>query len=378
MLSSLKRSLGPYYRNLGGWRTDRKLLVIESDDWGSIRMPSRSVYEECLRAGYPVDRIAYERFDAPLSNDDLEHLLELLSSFRDSKGKSPVITANCLVANPDFERIESSGFEEYHYELVTETLKKYPKHDRSFSLWLKGHEAGLLRPQFHGREHLNVTMFMRALREKDEDAMFGFKHRMPGCIPKGPIPCGNLYVEATRFRSAEEKDYVQKAIIEGLGIFEKLFGFRSKTLIPTNYRWSRDFDGPVSQCGVSGFQGNRVMLDQQNDGSHIRVKRKLGESNSFGQMYLARNATFEPSLFAMKISDPVAHCLREINAAFLMGKPAIISSHRINFCGFIDSDNRDRNLRMLRRLLENVIKKWPSVEFLSSDQFLLQLRAPRG
>ena len=26
--------------NLPGWRTSRKIVVIESDDWGTIRMPS--------------------------------------------------------------------------------------------------------------------------------------------------------------------------------------------------------------------------------------------------------------------------------------------------------------------------------------------------
>jgi hypothetical protein len=63
--------------NLSGWRTNRKIVVIESDDWGNIRMPSREVYEKCLRAGYPVDLIVYERYDSLVSKDDLELLYEL-------------------------------------------------------------------------------------------------------------------------------------------------------------------------------------------------------------------------------------------------------------------------------------------------------------
>ena len=341
-------------------------------------MPSRAVYESCLQAGYPVDQTAYERFDAPLSNDDLEHLFNLLSSFHDSNGKHPVITANCLVANPDFDKIEACDFEEYHYELVTETLKNYPNHDRSFAIWKEGAQAELLRPQFHGREHLNVAKFMAALRAGDEDVIFGFKHRMPGCIPKGPGVQGNKYVEATRFISLEEKEYVLAAMVEGLALFEQLFGYRSETLIPTNYVWSRDFDESVSQSGVRGFQGNRVMQDQQTDGTHVRIKRNLGDKNAFNQVYLTRNASFEPSLFRLNIADPVAYCLREINTAFLMGKPAVICSHRINFCGFIDPDNRDRNLKMLGQLLSAVLKTWPSVEFLSSDQLLSHIQVPTG
>lgn len=373
LLSTVRQLVAPWSRNWGGWRTKRKLLLIESDDWGSIRMPSRQVYQRCLKAGYPVDKIAYERYDAPLSNDDLENLFEVLTSFVDKTGAHPVITANCLVANPDFEKIEASGFQHYHHELITETFKKYPRHDRSFALWKEGMTRGVFRPQFHGREHLNVCQFMKALRDKDPDVMFGFKNRMPGCIPKGPGVKGNKYVEATRFETPSEKEYVLESVLEGLDLFAELFGYRSETIIPTNYIWSTDFDGPVANKGVRAFQGNRKMRNQQADGSYERLPRKLGDVNRFSQTYLVRNATFEPSLFRLKISSPVDKCLREISVAFSMGKPAIVSSHRINFCGFICQKNRDTNLRMLSSLLTAVTRKWPDVEFLASDRLVARM-----
>ena len=46
--------------NIPGWRTKRKIVVIESDDWGSIRMPSRDIYEKLLAEGYRVDLNKYE------------------------------------------------------------------------------------------------------------------------------------------------------------------------------------------------------------------------------------------------------------------------------------------------------------------------------
>lgn len=36
------------FSNLPGWRTNRKIVVIESDDWGSIRMPSLTILENWL------------------------------------------------------------------------------------------------------------------------------------------------------------------------------------------------------------------------------------------------------------------------------------------------------------------------------------------
>ena len=62
-------------------------------------MPSPEVYKKCLRAGYPVDKIVYERYDSLASEEDLEMLFDLLSSYKDARGNHPLITANCLVAS---------------------------------------------------------------------------------------------------------------------------------------------------------------------------------------------------------------------------------------------------------------------------------------
>ena len=370
MLTSLKRTLAPYYRNLGGWRTDRKLLVIESDDWGSIRMPSRAVYEDCLRAGYPVDQTWFERYDSLLSESDLEHLFELLSSFKDHAGRHPVITANVIMANPDFDAIAASGFKTYHHEPLEATFARYPAHGRCLELWRKGHQQGLFFPQFHGREHLNVGLFMRALQEKDPVAQFAFCHRMPGCIPRGSVRRPNLFVETTRFSSKEEKASVLQSQLEGLAMFERHFGFRSRTLIPTNYIWSSDFDVAVAATGVEAIQGGSMLKEQQIDGTSLRAKQKLGTRNSHGLTYLSRNCAFEPSQSLKPRLQSADRCLNDISIAFRLGKPAVISSHRINFCGFIDERNRDENLVALEYLLRKALRLWPDVEFVTSVNLL--------
>ena len=366
-VSSIRRALAPWIKNIGGWQTDRKIVVIESDDWGSIRMPSRKTYETLLKAGYRADKIAYERYDSLASETDLELLFDLLSSFKDSNGNHPVLTANTLAANPDFDKIKSSGYSSYHYELVKDTFKRYPEHARCFELWKDGLTSGIFFPQSHGREHLNVSMFMNALREGDPDLKIGFDHGMPGSIPHGKNPAGgNPYVETMRYSSMKDKDQKLEIILEGLDLFEQLFGFRSESFIPPNYLWSPDYNEQVSKKGVRFFQGTQKMKEPQFDGSVSYNKHTLGDSNPFGQRYLVRNALFEPSLFKMNIKDPVNNCLKSINAAFTLKKPAIICSHRINFVGFIDPANRDRNLVLLKRLISTIQKKWPETEFMTS------------
>ena len=96
--------------NMIGWRTKRHLVVIESDDWGSIRMPSREVYDEFLRRGIRVDNDAYCRYDSLATKEDLTDLFDVLQSVKDKNGNHPVITANCVVANPVFDKIKESNF----------------------------------------------------------------------------------------------------------------------------------------------------------------------------------------------------------------------------------------------------------------------------
>ena len=51
-----------------------------------------------------------------------------------------------------------------------------------------------------------------------------------------------------------------------------------------------------------------------------------------------------------------------------MNKPAIISSHRINYIGSLVEENRAYNLSRLNNLLKIILEKWPDIEFMTSDQ----------
>ncbi len=369
MTGMYKRKLARIYTNLRGWKTKRKILVIESDDWGSIRMPSKEVYDKCLKAGYPVDKRPYERYDSLASEDDLELLFDLLSSFKDMNGNHPVITANSLVANPDFEKIKADNYTKYHYELITETFKKYPKHGNNFNLWKQGMEAKVFQPQYHGREHINVSLLMHDLQKGNADAHFGFANGMPGCIPNGPGADGNKYVAAMRYSSEMDKTDKLDIFLEGLELFEKLFGFRSYSIIPPNYVWSPDYNEAVYQSGVHFVQGIRLFREPV-AGSRKMIRHNIYQSKKIraGQSYNVRNVTFEPTPIPKTNAQNIDQCLMEMDIAFKMGKPAVVTSHRLNYVGFIDADNRDRSLKMLRKILSASVKRWPDIEFMSSDE----------
>src|SRR5688500_10356778 len=127
-LSTLKSSIRRNLSNVPGWRTGKKILVIESDDWGSIRMPSTSALSALEKQGVDllsVDSKRYNCHDTLGSDSDLADLFETLVKFKDKNGESAAFTAVSVVANPDFERIIANDFKNYYYEPFTKTLERY-------------------------------------------------------------------------------------------------------------------------------------------------------------------------------------------------------------------------------------------------------------
>ncbi len=66
--------------------------------------------------------------------------------------------------------------------------------------------------------------------------------------------------------------------------------------------------------------------------------------------------------------DVVGECLKDISNAFFWNKPAIITTHRLNFIGALEPENRIRNLNAFSQLLGEIISKWPEAEFMNTVQ----------
>lgn len=360
--SKLRSAISHNFINVPGWRTNRRIVVIESDDWGSIRMPSNEIYSQFISRGFDISKSDYNRLDTLESNEDLTKLYEVLHSFKDSIGNFPVITANCVVGNPDFEKIMQSDFKNYFFEPATETLKRYPDREKVETLWKHGHTESIFHPQFHGREHVNVVRWMNALCERTPEIMFTFNNK----TTFSGIGDYN-FMEVLDYNTPDDLIKMKESLSEGLDLFEKIFGYKSKSFIPPCYTWDSNVEEVLGENGVRYIQS--LVVQSVPTGSFGNYRKKyhfLGSQNLFGQYFLIRNCFFEPSL--SKLSDPVGECLNRIKIAFKWRKPAIISSHRINFIGALDEKNRRDNLILFRDLLKRILKTWPDVEFMTSDR----------
>jgi len=175
-------------------------------------------------------------------------------------------------------------------------------------------------------------------------------------------------MEGLDYFTPEEQLEKPGILKEASRMFADTFGFKSDSFIANCYIWDSLQEQELAKSGVRLLQGiSNQILPTSNDGNSYR-RHYMGQKNNFGQFYLTRNAFFEPSIDRGK--NCVEECLGRIRLAFRWGKPAIIASHRLNYIGFIDSRNRDTNLRDLKVLLEQIVHNWPDVEFMSTDQLL--------
>jgi hypothetical protein len=363
---SLKYNIILNLKNIPGKRIKRKLVVIECDDWGGIRMPSRDVYDLMLRSDIPIpDR--WSQIDTLADKQDLEYLFDVLLSVRDKNGHPAVMTPVTNVANPDFARILESGYTQYFYEPFTDTLVKYGRHPDTFITWKKGIELGIFVPESHGREHITVQLWMQKLREGDTRLQFAFNHGFVS-VHSSSLPSSyQCYRPEFYFNNADQIDFLKNSITDGVRLFKDIFGYIPHAFVPSNGIFHPSLERTLAETGVRYLHIGHISYVPDANGTLKPTYYKVGKKTSDGLTYYTRNCAFEPI-------DPeykgINLTMQQIEAAFRWGKPAILSSHRVNFVGVIDKENREKGLRELKILLDTVVKKWPDVEFVSLGELL--------
>jgi hypothetical protein len=352
---------------LYGWHSPRKIIVFESDDWGSIGTPSREVYQHITSKQGDYEYSPYLKYDSLASEKDLAYLFETLTSVKDQCSKNPVFTINCAVANPDFIKIRNNEFSQYYYEPFTQTLSRYPEHSGSFRLWQEGIGKNIFYPQFHCREHLNHSLWMNDLRSGNQILKEGFDNQMILIPSKTHVIQSKFYSSAYYPTTEEENGTIQIAAIDGLNIFKNIFHYSSRSFIATGYIWKKEIEQKLAENNVKFIKGIPIQREPLIGNKQFRkIINYTGKRNNYGQIHLVRNCFFEPSLNPNV--DYLSECLRRIEIAFRWHKPAIISTHRLNYIGNIFPENRDKNLKTLYLLLKSIVKKWPDVEFMNSEE----------
>jgi len=349
--------------NYRGKKLDKKYIILESDDWGAIRTPSKNILDVYNANKIDLSNSVY-KYDSLENSDDFERIFEVLNSVKDINGFPAKITANTIVANPDFDKIQKSNFKKFFFEPFTETYRNYQSSSSTFDFFKKGINDGFIYPQFHGREHLNISRWLKDLNNKKKNTLLSFNLKS--------TYSGNgdySYMEAFDWDSKEEIEYHKVIISEGLKIFKKIFGFSSKSFIPPCYNLDPDLNGFLYDNGVKILQGMRVQLAPTGEfNRYKKIPHYFFEKDISGLLYNIRNVNFEPVF--NKNFDWVDKSMKDIEIAFLFGKPAVISTHRINYISSISQKNGEFGLSLLGVLLKKIVVKWPDIEFISTPDLL--------
>lgn len=339
--------------NALGWKTKKRLIVFQSDDWGTIRMPNKEVYDILLNNNVGLND-PYDKYDCIESTFDLKQLFEVLQSVKDFKGNPAVFTANCLAANPDFEKILQSNYGKYFYRPIDKNLV-----DR----WIEGKNLNVFFPQFHGREHLNTSLWMDALKKGEKNVCLAFNNKCFGITTNTPSNKRKHFLAAFDFDDESEIEFHEHVIEEGLTLFKEYFGFDSQSFIAPNYVWSDKLNAKLIKCGIKYIQTQRNQLEPKSEG-YKAVFRYTGQQSSEGLTYINRNCLFEPSADSKK--NWVESCLKDIENAFFWNTPAVISTHRVNYMSGIDMSNGAKGIEMLSKLLKKILINWPDAEFINT------------
>jgi hypothetical protein len=365
----MKQILLNNLKNIYGWRTPRKIIVISVDDYGNVRLDSNKARQNMDEAGLKVHS-RFDAYDTLETREDLERLYDVLDSVKGKNNRSAVFTPFALPCNIDFERMAEEGYVEYQYELLPETYNKLSQvdplaYEGTWALWQEGINKGIIVPQFHGREHLNLKVFKEKLDNKDNELMIALKNRSYTSLSNSGFP--NIsYTAAFEFEDFKENEVFPDIISDGLKAFEKVYGYRSVIFNPPGGREHPIIHKILKENGIRYLDTPLVKNEHQGNGKYKKKINYTGKKNKLNMSYLVRNVVFEPT--HDRGFDWVNYTMKQIEVAFRWHRPAIISSHRVNFCGHIDYKNRKTGLDALKELLQKVAKKWPEVEFMAANE----------
>jgi hypothetical protein len=363
----MKQTLANNLKNISGWRTNRKLIIFSVDDYGNIRLSSKTALDNLQKTQIPFNS-HFDRLDTLETREDLESLYEVLDSVRDKHGNPAVFTPYALSCNIDFKAMAANDYDEYICELLPKTYEKSAAEDAkayegTWNLWQEGIKKGFMKPQFHGREHFNLNIFNDLLAKRSENLIKVLKQNSYVSIPEH-TNYKQGWTAAYSFDEKKETEGFLDNVADGLKQFKEVYGYESKVFTPPAQQFPLHLESGLVDLGLKYLDQSRSANRHLGSGEYLTEKHKLGGGTNM--MELVRNVVFEPT--TPRISNWVDFTFKQIEAAFFWKKPANISSHRVNFCGHIDEENRKVGLTALKQLLDKIVRRWPDVEFISADQ----------
>lgn len=362
-------------KNSFGWKSNRKLVAICVDDYGNVRVNSSNALSNIKKEGIKIDS-RFDALDTLETKQDLEMLYDALLSVKDKNSQGAIFTPYALPCNINFKAMAEDGNTKYISELLPNTYEilasSQPKaYEGAWSLWREGISLGVMRPQFHGREHFNLKLFNEQLAERDSTLMTSLKNSSLMSLNPSKYATIGWTSSFSFWDPIKDTSDFEEILRSGLIAFETVFGLTPVVFTPPAQQLAIGLEEKLADFGIQAI--DKPFFQRKHLGfSKYQTKfTGLGYNKKTRLVQIVRNVVFEPT---DGNNDHVGQALSQIETAFRWNKPALISSHRVNFCGHIDEKNRARGITSLKELLNKIVTRWPDVEFIGAHQLVNLIR----
>lgn len=331
-----------------------RYIIIESDDWGMERALTSDTIEWMAKK-YGKENFTRWTTDALETNEDLDMLFELLDTYKNKFGSCPVITANFITQNIDYDTTDKLTFKP-----VSEGFNKESEDIRG--KYKYGIDNGFLFPQLHGFSHYNLTS-LEDYFNSDEGKEAFLKKYLPA---KSTIKSNLSFLQGELCNENSESGRISEAS----EVFFRMFGFYSASLIPPKYVLDRNLIKVVVKSKVTMIQSSNRLTDSEKKRYLIPYFRE-----KYGIIWSIRNARLDPY---PGYDFNHEQCLESIKTAFENNSPAIIDFHRVNISGKYAPEYRQRTMTELKKLFDGIYRSWTEVKFIHSqklNEMLWQLQA---
>jgi len=303
-----------------------KAVVLESDDWGLCAWVPDDQAHRTL-AVLPAFRspagLRYGRSTLETAAD-ITSLSAALLEWRGGDGFPPVLQANTIVANPNYEAMQAPLFEGDEPPLIE--LPDLPSRWSRPGLWdavRDAEAAGVWWAELHGLHHLPATAWLTALRRGQHDTRRALEHQSP---------IGEAVQAGGEYGEAEPREVRARDIRRAIDVFRRLFGRSPSSFCPPDYHADEWFEQEAASLGLTTWQGKAEQA-----GRALPWLRRRWHGSTFprrdGKRFLMPpRIAFEPTGDASapgKRGLEAAH--KAARAAWERAQPAVVSTHRMNY-----------------------------------------------
>lgn len=352
-------------------------VLLQSDDWGFFGSSPNFQWCDELLSHVKQNDPGWQRSlcaSTVETVESVERLFSVLSDIKDTSGRNPIMQCGVVVGFPDYVRMKSEKFVVYRDRFLPESPPGWPEWRSVLPIMRNAMKEGLFFPFYHGRSHFAVEQWRRSLLAAHPLSMKAFNCNvvLPSFVREGEYGKRHLPMPTETW------------ISNGISAFKELFGISPFSTVSPVYRWTDHEELAFSKVGIRFVQGKNLQVPWMNIPRRIIGKGlailglkdsgryyeiRTGDCNRTGLRYITRNVHFEPLLDGEGCVDKAVSAAMK---AWKKEEPAIISTHRFNYC-HLDKRLANKSLALLYLFLSKLINSVSRLLFLS-DQALFDDR----